>query len=343
MISISFSRQKGLALISVLFITALVVAIITAISHRQTIDIQLTGNLVFRTQAFQYIKAVEIMAEELMYQDYDYAQQQNKKFVDHLNEKWSTDRLLYPIEGRQGFLEAEIFDLQGKYNLNNLVDKNYKIIPTQFDYLKRLFSQISSTHTTTIPSEIPESIVDWLDEDNSSTGLGLEEGDYLIKDPAYRTLNFLFSSIDELMLIDKMKDYFPLIAPHVSALPEQATLLNVNTMSREVILSLDPAITESDVDTLIKDRAGLNNGYEEVSDFLQHQAFAGISGKLNPNDFTVVSNYFLLKTRVTLGDRVVQSYSVLFRDSSNGKTQVISRDLSKRFIPNTNKPIFSFN
>ena len=73
--------------------------------------------------------------------------------------------------------------------------------------------------------------------------------------------------------------------------------------------------------------------FEDVNSFLAHPAFAGLTDPLDANDFTVSSNYFLMKGRVTLGDRVVQLYSVLWRDPKDGKTRVIARDLSKRFKP----------
>ncbi|MFC3151737.1 type II secretion system minor pseudopilin GspK [Litoribrevibacter euphylliae] len=341
----SIRHQQGLALVSVLFITALVVALITAISHRQWLDIQLTSNLVFRTQAFHYVKSAELLATQGLYLDWDIAQKSNEPLVDDYKEQTFTHKLLFPIENNQGAVEAELFDLQGLFNLNGLVDSNNKVIPAKLEQLKRLIAQVATNNNLQIPSDIAESMADWIDEDNSPTGLGHEEGDYLVYSPAYRTPNYFFSSVDELMLmegIQKEPVLFDVLSPFFSALPERATQLNVNTIPREVILSLDSKITESDVDTLIADREKLDEGYKDVNTFLQHQAFAGVTGNLDANDFTVATSFFLLKSRVFLGDRVVQAYSVLFRDPADGKTRVISRDLSKRYIPDPNKPLFTF-
>lgn len=342
---VSLNHQRGLALVSVLFITALVVTIITAISHRQKLDIQLTSNLVFRTQAFQYIKSSEVLASQGLYVDWDRDNKKHGQPIDHLNKDIFTHKVLFPIENNQGAVEAELFDLQGLFNLNSLVDNNYKVVPAKLDQLKRLISKLAADNDIQIPTELAESIADWIDEDNSSTGLGHEESDYLVYSPAYRTLNYYFSSSDELMLMEDIQTnpiFFDILSPFLSALPESTTLLNVNTIPKEVILSLDPNISESDVDNLILDRKDEKEGYKDVNTFLQHQAFAGIQGTIDPKDFTVTTSFFLLKTRVFLGDRVVQAYSVLSRNPADGKTHVISRDLSKRYIPDPKKPPFSF-
>jgi len=327
-------HQNGLALISVLFITALVVAIITAISHKQTLDIQLTGNLVFRSQAFQYTKGAEVFASEMLFRDFE--QDGAGKVVDGPKDYWITYGAALPID--DGLIEVELFDLQGLFNLNNLLDDEGKLEAAQLEYLKRLFSKVETDKDVTLPQEISEAIVDWIDEDNNTTGLGSEEGDYLIKAPAYRTPNYLMSSVEELMLIEGMTPArFDELSLHVSTLPEVATLINVNLAPKEVLLALNEAISETEIDSLISQREEDDGAFKTVSDFLAHQAFAGIDPPLDANNFTVFTSYFLLKSKVTLGDRVVQAYSILLRDPENGTTRVLSRNLSKRFEPS--KPL----
>ena len=325
----SMSHQKGLALVSVLFITALVVTIITAISHRQTLDIQLTGNLVFRTQAFQFAKGAEVFAAEMLYRDYE--EDGAGKLVDGPEDLWVQYGAVLPMD--DGVIEVELWDLQGLYNVNNLVDGNYKIIPDQLDYLTQLISKIADTNASTIPTEVAQSIADWIDEDDSATGLGSEEGDYLIKSPAYRTSNFLMSDSDELNLIEGVDHLvFAQISPFLTALPE-TTKINVNLAPKEVLMAIDSKIQESDIDDLIATREEKDNAYKDVGTFLAHQAFAGLNPQPEKSLFSVHTNYFLLKSRVTLGDRVVQMYSVLFRDEKNGEVQVLTRNMSKRFTP----------
>ncbi len=323
-------HQQGLALVSVLFITALVVTIITAISHRQTLDIQLTGNLIFRSQAFLYARGAEVYASEMLFRDFEKDGAGSVK--DAPQDEWVQYGAALPMD--DGIIEVELFDLQGRFNINSLIDDKGKVIPKKLEYFKRLIAEVSKTHSVNIPSELAESIADWVDEDDDSTGLGSEEGDYLVKTPSYRTLNYMASSVEELALIEGMQGaFFDLLEPNLAALPESATQININLAPKEVLLALSTGISESDIDTLIEDRAKKDGEFEDVNSFLAHPAFAGLTDPLDANDFTVSSNYFLMKGRVTLGDRVVQLYSVLWRDPKDGKTRVIARDLSKRFKP----------
>ncbi|GAA3920166.1 type II secretion system minor pseudopilin GspK [Litoribacillus peritrichatus] len=332
-------NQSGLALVSVLFITALVVTIITAISHRQTLDIQLTGNLVFRTQAFQYAKGAEVFASEMLFRDFE--EDGSGSLVDGPNDAWVKYGAVLPMD--DGVIEVELWDLQGLYNVNNLVNNEYKVVAEQLDYLDRLFQRVSALHTVTINQEIAQSIADWIDEDDSSTGLGSEEGDYLVKTPAYRTANFYMSDSDELLLIEGVNfEIFDLIHPYLSALPTNAAKLNINLASKELLLAIHPDIKESDIDELIKDRAEEDNEFKDVATFLAHPAFAGLKDPAPKADsFQVYSNYFLLKSRITLGDRVVQMHSVLYRDETDGRTKVLTRNMSKRFNPI--KPLLPIN
>lgn len=326
-------NQSGLALVSVLFITALVVTIITAISHRQTLDIQLTSNLVFRTQAFQYLKAMEVYSIDLLQQDFS-----DNGTLDSYNDDWYQYGLAIPLDDGV-FAEAELWDIQGLYNVNNLVDNNFSAVQAQQDYLERLFQQISTNNTSTIEPEITQSIVDWIDIDDLSTGLGSEEGDYLVKTPAYRTANYFLSDVDELNLIEGVDfEVFNQIKDLLTALPTNSAKINVNFAPKEILMAIHPNVDESEIDNLIQDRTTAqreeDREFTDVASFLAHPAFAGLSNPApSADNYQVHSNYFLLKARITLGDRVVQMHSVLYRDDSDGSTRVLTRNLSKRFNP----------
>ena len=325
-------KQQGMALISVLFITALVVAVITAIAHRQTLDIQLTSNTVFRSQAFFYAAGAEVFAQEMLFRDFK--ENDQGKLVDGPEDLWVVNGAALPVDDK-GLIEVELYDLQSRFNLNNLIDANGKSIPLQLDQLKRLFTEVTTKHSDIdleLSTQFAESIVDWVDLNDTATGLGSEDGDYLVKNTPYRTANYLLQSTDELALIEGSgSKNIDILKKYVSALPEVGTPLNVNLASKEVLLSLDSTISASEVDQLILDRE--ETPFATVQEFLNHQALTQAKGNLNASSFSVFSNYFLLKSRISFGDRAVQLYSVLWRDESNGKTRIISRDMSKRFIP----------
>jgi general secretion pathway protein K len=334
------ANQQGLALVSVLFITALVVAIITAISHRQTLDIQLTSNMLFRSQAFYYAMGAEEFASELLFQDFK--EDGKGKLVDSTEDLWNVYGAVLPVDDKGG-IEVELDDLQGRFNINSLIDPEGKVIKNRLEQLKRLFDTLSSEQNNSglnINSQLAESLADWVDLDDQSTGLGSEDYDYLNYAPPYRTANYLMQATDELLMIQDLNhQVFNVIEPELSAIPLKDTKLNVNMASKEMLLSLDPALSSGDIDTLLEDIK--ENPFESASDFLEHPSIQPAKDNLSAGDFTVYSNFFLLKARITFADRAVQMYSVLWRDENTGKTKVIARDMSKRFEPT--KPLMPLN
>lgn len=138
-----------------------------------------------------------------------------------------------------------------------------------------------------------QAILDWIDPDTETRfPNGAEDDYYTEQKPAYRAGNRPLVSVRELLLIKGItEETYRLLAPFVMCLP-QASKINVNTASKEVLMSLAPGLDGSAADTLIRAR--------EVQPFLGIDAFLRHPllqfRQISADNIAVASDYFELKT-----------------------------------------------
>jgi len=292
------ATQRGAALITAILITA--IAAITAVSmaSRQHLDIRRTTNVIESSQAYLFALGAEEWGRQLLIRD----GKDNK--VDHLEEDWATT--LPPIEVEGGRVAGQIEDLQGRFNLNNLV-KGKQQSPLDVERFRRLLQQLD------LDEELLYAVIDWIDEDEDpSLPGGAEDFDYLGRDLPYRTPNAPMGSVSELLLIKGVdRKVYDALQPHVTVLPEY-TDINVNTASAEILMILANDMTQSEADELIADRG--DNGYEAVDAFTSHAAIAGrITDK---SGLGVQTKYFIINAASEFGRGRTNLYSLMVRDEN---------------------------
>src|SRR5690606_30105713 len=149
---------------------------------------------------------------------------------DHLGEDWATALQPLPIEG--GTIAGRLEDLQGRFNLNNLLEPHG---PVQFQRLLRLLD---------LDPELAHVVVDWLDSDtNPAFPVGAEDDYYTRSTPPYFAANTAITTPSELMAMQGFdRESYNALAPYVAALP-RGTDINVNTASNVVLASLSDNIS----------------------------------------------------------------------------------------------------
>jgi general secretion pathway protein K len=299
------SRQRGVALITALLVVSLVTVIAVAMATRQHIDVRLTGNLLHGEQAYAYALAAESWARVILRRD------ASKSDHDSLDEDWAT--ALPPISVEGGQVSGKIEDLQGRFNINNLIMPDGKVSEADVAYFRRLLEILKLEPTLT------DALLDWIDADiNVRFPNGAEDENYLSGSIPYRTANRPLVSISELRLVAGFdQNAVRLLEPYVTALPSR-TLINVNTESPIVLLALHKDFTQSDVDAIITGRG--ETGYATVQAFMGLDALAG---RELDESVDVSSQYFLVHTDVIVGQGQAHLESLVARDK--GKTRVLSR------------------
>jgi general secretion pathway protein K len=277
-------RQTGVALITALLVIALVTAAAVAMATRQQLDIRRTGNVLQRSQAYFYALGGETIAATVLKED--------DAKVDHFEEDWAQPVTL-PFE--DGVLSGSLEDLQGRFNLNNLVNDG-QVSQWDAERFKRLLQIIQERDDA--PQDLKEAnindlvsaVVDWLDANDEPLSGGGEDSTYLERERPYRAANAPMASPSELMLVKGFTpNIYQAIYPYITTLPER-TRINVNTAKDEVLRALAEDITCPDMSKLkravnTKDLQQLTADQEvaqqdaekfsSVSSFTQHEAFAG--------------------------------------------------------------------
>lgn len=318
-------RQHGMALILVLLITALVTIVAVSMETRSALTIKRTGHYVFREQAQHLAYAAESYAREILYADWD-QDNRDKAFTDSLDEPWAQGAIRIPLTTYAG-LEGQIDDMQGRFNINALVVRNAQgdtvVNASALKQFRRLLSLLDIS-----PELNAEKFVDWLDGDEEIYLFkGAEDETYLLKDPPYRAANGPMTDLSELWLVDGMtQEDFDKLARVVSVLPTSMSVLNVNTATKEVLMSLHPGIDAAKADALIAHRK--DEPFKDVQSFLADDALAGLG--LTEAGLAVRSEYFRLRVKVHFDDRIVRLQSLIYRDSK-GKMRTVRRDFGKRF------------
>jgi len=276
-------RQQGVALITALLVVAIATVAAVAMATRQQMDIRRTGGLLHSEQAYAFSLGAESWAQVVLARD-----KRNSK-IDTLYEDWSTQPPVSVVEG--GSIIGRILDLQGRFNVNNLV-VNGAADNDAIAFYKRLLRRLD------LDEALADPLVDWIDSDiNVRFPDGAEDEVYLGAPTPYRSANRLVADISELRLV---KGYEPEVIeklrPFVVALPE-ATPLNVNTASAEVLSAVAANMSLADGESLVETRG--EDGFETVAKFTQQNELSG--KQLTAAQLSVESDWFLMVSEANIG------------------------------------------
>jgi general secretion pathway protein K len=298
-------RQRGAALLTALLVVAVGTILATNLLWMSTLDQRRTAAILATDQALQYVLGAEAWVGDILQQDLE-----DSPDADHLGELWATEIEPLPIDG--GFIYGRVTDLQGLFNLNNLVDGRGQEDEQMVEQFQRLLASLQ------IDTELAGAVVDWIDPDNvPHFPRGGEDDVYSRVQPPYLVANGMLTSPSELLAINGVTpEIYEELAPYVTALPH-GTLLNVNTAPALVLASLSDEITQQVAESLAEERA--DAGFASVT-----TTFQGLVSEEMLPRIDGVSDYFLLSGRVTIGDTQLTISSVLQRDPS-GVTRTVFR------------------
>lgn len=296
-------RQRGVALITAMIIFAIAAIVATDLAWDNALDVRRTRMLLFRDQAVQVALGAESWVAAILRQDLSETE------TDHLGEIWASDLPPLPIDGGDVFGRVE--DLQGRFNVNNLIGTGGDVDEATLEQFQRLLASLE------LDPRLAGIIADWLDPDlDAAFPDGAEDPIYTGMTPPYRSANQLLSSIGELAAVDGMsKIVFDTLEPHITALPGR-TSINVNTATPFVLQSLDESLSFGDVERLVSERE--QGGFTSVEN-----AFSSIVQPEQLNTLTETTNYFQLTVTVRIDTVRVTLYSVLQRGPQGSVSTIL--------------------
>ncbi len=308
-------RARGVALIIALVVVALATMLATRIGTEGALDQRRGATLLAQEQAFQVALGAEAWAIEILRADAETSKR------DSLDEAWATPLPPIPIEG--GTVEGGLEDLQGRFNLNNLITVSGTKNSAMFAVFQRLLARLQ------LEPKWASLLVDWIDADTVADGIdGAEDGYYTGLSPPYRPPNRPITSTSELLALPGFGiERYRKLEPFVAALPV-GTPLNVCTAPGEVLDALAPSLNAfgQDPKQLATNRA--KGCFPYVADVK-----AAIDPLLTPDERKVIdpllvesTKWFRGTTVVSIGTTELTLYS-LFERNPGGYSLVVLRTL----------------
>jgi general secretion pathway protein K len=204
-------------------------------------------------------------------------------------------------------------DLEGRFNLNNLVSKG------QIDN-QQLATFVRLLRTLHLPEILAVAVADWMDADDIPLNTNsVESAYYQSLSTPYRAANHPLINVNELLGVKGVdRNILTVLRPYVTALPTR-TPINVNTASPEVLAALVEGLSSEEAYTMAAKRERVY--YRNFEDFQQ----ALPNGMTAPAyGVSVSSQYFLVQARAT-NERLAIGNQAIYRREGSGLPQLVWR------------------
>jgi len=292
-------KQNGSALLSALFIMTLVAITATAMTTRLQSDIYRTGLIIKSNQLYLASQA------GLFWGMYALKKPSKKPYVA-LNKQGTIQYL--PKELKDIYphiqLEGEIIDLQSKFNINNLSDKQGVAA----------FNQLLKEQTPAMKKNerrnLILSIKDWISDYKYGQGYNSYLHDYLKMKPPYLPAHQPIKNISELILVKDMNfKIYQKLYPFLTALPEK-TKININTAPPTLIKTMGNGLNAGQVAEIIELRK-----QNPFLDLIKMSKRYSISTK----QIGTESHYYLIKVTAKFEQMELTNYSIVKRKMNKKK------------------------
>ena len=311
-------KQRGVALLVAIILFALATVMAASITYSKAMAARRAAATFTMEEALQAAMAAEALAAIVL-------EDNANKTQTSLDQDWAQPLGPVELEGTDIWIQAQIEDLSGRFNLNSVV----MLDPNTNTYVENLDQvQVFRTllHSLDIEDRYADLLVDWIDTDIAPSGQqGGEDVLYLAQSPPYRPPNTFITHASELLALPGFgAERYKKIAPYVTALPLDA-LVNVCTASGLIldVTKNDPSnATEfSESPTLADDRK--KGCAPTKANYLAGTSTPDIRTKATAR-VTETSSWFRVRTNVRVGTAEFVIYSVCFREQGK-KLRTVQR------------------
>jgi general secretion pathway protein K len=300
-------RQRGVALITAIVLVAIATIIAVHLGTRASLDLRRTAGLLALEQGWHVALGAEAWAAEVLREDREDSQ------TDHLAEPWAQPLPPLPVDG--GEVRGALEDMQGRFNVNNLLTGSGEVNEVSLARFERLLEQVGADRRWA------RILADWLDADTiPGFPEGAEDGVYLSQSPPYRAANGPVTSTTEMLALPGMTlEEFARIRPYVAALPV-GTTINLCTAKAPLLVALVEGGTDfGDAESLANNRR--DDCFPTLADLQATLDAAQYQGLLPAISET--SNWFRAVTAVRIGTSELTLYSLIERNGAGGSRTVL--------------------
>ncbi len=241
--------QSGIALVTVILIISILVAAALELNRSTRADVYDAANLSDGLRLAYVAKSGFYGAAALLVN--------SSNPYDTLRDNWANTEAL-SVQSKtlftNGYFMVNIEDEKGKIPLNRLVTGSTVNADIK-DMLLRLLAAREFDLGDRKAAEIVDAIIDWIDADNSVTGLGAESSYYASLPRPYVAKNAPLDCIEEMLMIKGITNELFAGTKDKPALRQLVTIygtgaININTAPKMVLRSLSPDITAEMADKM---------------------------------------------------------------------------------------------
>lgn len=305
-------KQRGVALITAIVLVAIATVLAVHIGTRASLDLRRTSGLISLDQGWHVALGAEAWAIEVLRDDREDSQ------TDDFSEPWAQPLPPLPVEG--GEMRGALEDMQGRFNVNNLVVHDPATNELKADDVSIARFEQLLRYAGADP-RWARILADWIDADTvPGFPEGAEDGSYLAQNPPYRAANGPVTTATEMLALPGMTlEEYERIRPYVAALPV-GTTINVCTAAAPVLAALIEGGTDfGDAELLTANRR--EGCFPTLAD-LEATLDPDVLQVLRPS-ISETSNWFRAVTAVRIGTSELTLYSLIERSSAGGSRTVL--------------------
>lgn len=305
-------RQHGVALVTAILMVAIATALATKMSWDNQLNMRRTESALNMEQARELAVGAETVAISII----DEQGQSFGNFLQDIAEPIVFDAGIEDIA--LGTIQGQLFDMEGRLNINNLVIGGAAQTPVREQFL-RLFNILASDYPNlNFNPALLDTIIDWIDPDTVPYGAGAEDDAYTALEPAYRTANNYLLDISELRAVGGVTpEIYAALLPHVIAIPPGwcgnagTSRVNLNFATPQVMVAVTdvaPGVAEQ----MVAERD--EQPWQELQDV---SLPADLLTAAEPY-ISVTTNCFALSVNVNVGSSTLTMYSLIDRAATAG-------------------------
>ena len=339
------TRQTGAALLSAMLTVTLVATFAAAALWQQWRSVEVETAERARVQSTWILTGALDWSRLILRED------GRAGGADHLAEPWAVplnearlsaflavDKNASETE-REAFLSGQVIDLQGKLNVNNLIEGN-SLSATALASFSRLFELLGlpKEQLLTLASSLLEALRDPApsgagaapipNATPAATGAAASAASAAsapsatgttptpVTAPVATALSPLMPErVEQLTWLGLPRETLAVLMPYITLLP-QRTAVNLNTASAEVIYASTPGLDMANAQKLVaaRDRKHFSTLAEA------NQQMGGTEGKFSDAQHAVATRFFEVTGQLRLDQTLVQERSVLQRDGLQVRT-----------------------
>ena len=311
-------RQRGAALLTAMIIVTLVVTLTSAMVWQQWRAVQVETAERARAQAAWILAGALDWARLILRED------GRTPGADHLNEPWAMPlaeaRLSTFLaadkttadDGLEAFLSGSIRDMQARYNVGNVVVAG-KIVPEEVAALERLCQTVGVG--AEVAARIAQGLLQAGGENAGGTGVtgggGATGGSVPTGETAISGTGanapLLPRRVSQLAWFGIDAQALRQLEPYITLLPT-ATPVNVNTAPREVLSAVLSGVDLGTAERIVQVRQ--RTPFKTIAELTTQFPTLGTP---RPQQISVNSNYFEVRGRLRVDDRVLEERSLVAR------------------------------